>query len=93
MIDFYGMGSPNVLKVAILLEELGLEYRSHRVGVMNGENFEAEFLKLNPIAKVPVIVDHNGAGSDQPIFESGAILIYLAETYHSPLLPASGNQR
>ncbi len=93
MIDFYGMGSPNVLKVAILLEELGLEYRSHRVGVMSGENFSADFLKLNPIAKVPVIVDHDGAGPAQPIFESGAILIYLAETYNSPLFPTSGNQR
>lgn len=93
MIDFYGMGSPNVLKVAIMLEELGLEYRSHRVGVLNGENFKPDFLKLNPIAKVPVIIDHDGAGPDQPLFESGAILIYLAETYESELLPAEGHDR
>ncbi|MFK8020498.1 MAG: glutathione S-transferase family protein [Pseudomonadales bacterium] len=93
MIDFYGMGSPNVLKVAIMLEELGLEYRSHRIGVLSGENYDPEFLRLNPIAKVPVIVDHDGAGPEQPLFESGAILIYLAETYESELLPSTGNER
>ncbi len=93
MIDFYGMGSPNVFKVAIMLEEAGLEYRTHHVRVLNGENYDSTFLALNPIAKVPVIVDHDGAGSDQPLFESGAILIYLAETYKPELLPASGHDR
>ncbi|MBA3055721.1 MAG: glutathione S-transferase family protein [Sphingomonadales bacterium] len=93
MIDFYGTGSPNVFKVAIMLEEAGLEYRTHYVGVLNGDNFTPEFLALNPIAKVPVIIDHAGAGPDQPIFESGAILIYLAETYLPELLPAAGHDR
>lgn len=93
MIDLYGMGSPNVLKVAIMLEELGLEYRGHRVGVLNGENYKDEFLKLNPIAKVPVLTDHNAGGLQQPLAESGAILIYLAETYQSDLLPVTGSQR
>lgn len=93
MIDFYGMGSPNVFKVAIMLEEAGLAYRTHHVRVLHGENYDPAFLALNPIAKVPVIVDHDGAGPDQPIFESGAILIYLAETYKPELFPASGPQR
>lgn len=93
MIDFYGMGSPNVFKVAIMLEEAGLSYRTHHVRVLNGENYDPAFLALNPIAKVPVIIDHDGAGPDQPIFESGAILIYLAETYKPELLPATGHDR
>ena len=94
MIDFYGMaGSPNVLKVAIMLEEAGLEYRTHAVRVMSGENYDPAFLALNPIAKVPVIVDQNGVGTDHPLFESGAILIYLAETYRPELLPAAGPAR
>jgi GST-like protein len=93
MIDFYGMISPNVYKVAIMLEEVGLAYRKYPVGVMNGENHKPAFLTLNPIAKVPVIVDHDGARPQQPIFESGAILIYLAETYKPELFPASGNER
>lgn len=93
MIDFYGMGSPNVYKVAIMLEEARLEYRTHHVRVLNGENYDPAFLALNPIAKVPVIVDHDGAGPNQPIFESGAILIYLAETYKPELFPAAGPER
>jgi GST-like protein len=93
MIDFYGTHSPSVLKVAIMLEEIGLAYKGHHVGVLQGANYDPTFLALNPLAKVPVIVDHDGAGKDHPIFESGAILIYLAETYGSPLLPAAGGAR
>lgn len=94
MIDFYGMGgSPNVLKVAIMLEEAGLDYRMHSVRVLNGEGRDPAFLALNPLAKVPVIVDHDGIGPSQPLFESGTILIYLAETYKPELLPASGHAR
>jgi GST-like protein len=93
MIDFYGVGSPNVLKVAIMLEEAGLDYRVHGISVVNGDNYEPAFLALNPLAKVPVIVDHDGAAQGQPLFESGAILVYLAETYKPELFPASGPQR
>ncbi|HET9630178.1 MAG TPA: glutathione S-transferase N-terminal domain-containing protein [Novosphingobium sp.] len=93
MIDLYGSGSPNVLKVAIMLEELGLPYRMIYVPPHIGANYDPAFLALNPLAKVPVIVDHDGAGAEQPIYESGAILIYLAETYQSPLLPSSGPGR
>ena len=80
MIKLYGMGSPNVVKVYIALEELGLPYEVAPVDVFTGQQFDADFLKLNPNAKVPVIVDPNGpGGKPYTCFESGAILLYLAE--------------
>jgi GST-like protein len=80
MIKLYGMGSPNVVKVFIALEELGLPYEVAPVDVFTGKQFDAEFLKLNPNAKVPVIVDSEGpGGKPSTCFESGAILLYLAE--------------
>jgi GST-like protein len=80
MIDLYGMGSPNVVKVNIALEELELPYRVHPLDVFGGKQFSAEFVKLNPNAKVPVIVDREGpGGKPYTVFESGAILLYLAE--------------
>jgi GSH-dependent disulfide-bond oxidoreductase len=93
MIDLYGMLSPNVIKIALMLEEIGRPYTMHHVRCLQGENFTPEFLALNPVAKVPVIVDHDKAGVEQPIFESGAILMYLAETYESSLLPTQGPAR
>ena len=80
MIALYGMGSPNVVKVYIALEEMGLPYEVKPVDVFSGAQFDADFLKLNPNAKVPVIVDPHGP-HDKPYtcFESGAILMYLAE--------------
>jgi len=80
MIELYGMGSPNVVKIYIALEELDLPYTVHPVDVFTGKQFDSQFLKLNPMAKVPVITDSEGPGS-KPItlFESGAILLYLAE--------------
>jgi GST-like protein len=80
MITLYGMGSPNVVKIYIALEELGLPYEVAPVDVFTGKQFDAEFLKLNPLAKVPVIVDSEGpGGKPYTCFESGAILLYLAE--------------
>ncbi len=80
MITLYGMGSPNVVKVYIALEELGLPYTVEPVDVFSGKQFDAAFLKLNPNAKVPVIVDPDGpGGKSYTLFESGAILLYLAE--------------
>lgn len=93
MIDLYGMGSPNVTKVALMLEEAGLAYDMHHVSVMRGENHRPDFLALNPVAKVPVIVDRPDGKPAQPVFESGAILIYLAETYAPALLPPGGPGR
>ena len=81
MIDLYAMGSPNVVKIYIALEEMGLPYTVHPVDVFGEAQFDPEFLKLNPNAKVPVIIDHDGgpAGKPYTVFESGAILLYLAE--------------
>jgi len=80
MITLYGMGSPNVVKVYIALEELGLAYTVAPVDVFTGKQFDADFLALNPNAKVPVIVDTDGpGGKPYTCFESGAILLYLAE--------------
>jgi GSH-dependent disulfide-bond oxidoreductase len=80
MIDLYGMGSPNVVKIYIALEELELPYSVHPIDVFSGQQFSAEFEKLNPNAKVPVIVDHEGpGGKPYTVFESGAILLYLGE--------------
>lgn len=80
MIDFYAMGSPNVVRVYIALEELGLPYTVHPVDVFGGSQFDEKFRRLNPNAKVPVIVDGEGPdGKPYTVFESGAILLYLAE--------------
>src|ERR1700736_3668162 len=80
MIDLYAMGSPNVVKVYIALEEMGLPYTVHPVDVFGEGQFKPEFLRLNPVAKVPVITDHDGpGGTPYTLFESGAILLYLAE--------------
>jgi GST-like protein len=80
MITLYGMGSPNVVKIYIALEELALPYTVEPVDVFTGKQFDAAFLKFNPNAKVPVIVDPDGpGGKSYTCFESGAILLYLAE--------------
>jgi GST-like protein len=91
VIELHGMSSPNVRKVGILLEEFGLDYTLHHVAVFRGDQFEPSFLAMNPLAKVPVLVDR-ARGDGQPVIESGAILIYLAETYGG-FLPPSGMGR
>src|SRR5579863_10165158 len=92
MIDVYGMSTPNAVKITIMLEELGLPYRQHHVNVFAGEQHAGEFLRISPNNKVPAIVDRDGPdGTALPVFESGAILIYLAEK--SGLLPPRGAAR
>jgi len=91
MIELYGMQSPNVHKVGIMLEELGLEYQLKHVAVFRGDQFAAEFQALNPLNKVPVLIDGQ-RGEGRPVIESGAILIYLAETY-GDLMPQTGMDR
>lgn len=90
MYQLYAFATPNNVKVAIALEELGLPYQLHSVNVRKGEQKTAEFLALNPNGKVPVLVD-NQAG-DFVLTESAAILVYLAEK-HGALLATSGVQR
>ena len=81
MIDFYFWTTPNGYKVLLFLEEAGIAYRIVPVNISKGEQFEPEFLKVSPNNKMPAIVDRspNGIGGPIPIFESGAILLYLAE--------------
>lgn len=80
MIDFYYDLTPNGRKVHMALEELGLPYEVHWVAVKQGEQFTEEFARINPNSKIPAIVDRDGPGGKPiRIFESGAILHYLAE--------------
>ncbi len=74
MLKFYFNGSPNPTKVALFLEEAGLPYEAIAVDTRKGDQFKADFLKVNPNAKVPAIVD-----GDTTVFDSNAILLYLAE--------------
>lgn len=93
MIDLYAMGSPNVVKIYLALEEMGLPYKVIPIDVFGGDQFKAEFTRLNPSAKVPVIVDSEGPGGrPYTVFESGAILIYLAEKT-GQFLATSGPER
>ncbi|WP_193369611.1 glutathione S-transferase family protein [Pelagibius marinus] len=79
MIDFYYAPTPNGWKVAILLEELGLPYTTHLLKLAEGDQFKPEFLAISPNAKMPAIVDHDVEGDPVSVFESGAIMLYLAE--------------
>jgi GST-like protein len=93
MLQLYGGSSPNVKKVSILLEELELAHEYRQVFVWQGENYSAEFTRLNPMRKIPVLVDPAGPdGKPCTVFESGAILIYLAEK-SGRFLPRDGAER
>lgn len=93
MIDLYAFPTPNSIKVPILLEELGVEYRYHPVNVRAGEQKTPEHLARNPNGKVPVIVDPEGpGGAPITVGESGAILLYLSEK-HGRFIPADGQAR
>ena len=80
MIELYTWGTPNGRKVSVMLEEVGLPYRVHAIDISKGDQFKPDFIALNPNSKIPAISDPDGPGG-KPIqlFESGAILIYLAE--------------
>jgi GST-like protein len=79
MIELLGMGSPNVVKVILMLEETELAYGVRRIDVITGEQHEEAFRRHNPNGKVPVLIDPDGSAGAITVFESGAILIYLAE--------------
>ena len=76
MIDLYSANTPNGKKISIMLEEIGFDYKVIKVDINNGEQFKDEFKKISPLSKIPVIIDQN---KNKTIFESGAILMYLAE--------------
>ncbi len=79
-LQLYSLPTPNGVKISIMLEECGLPYEAHRVSFDTGDQFTPEFLSLNPNNKIPAILDPHGPGGEpMPLWESGAILIYLAE--------------
>jgi GST-like protein len=93
MIDLYTWGTPNGKKASIMLEEVGLAYDIHPVNLGQGDQFKAEYLAINPNNKIPAIVDTDGPGGKPfTLFESGAILMYLAEK-SGKLWPADTRQR
>ncbi|TNF33169.1 MAG: glutathione S-transferase family protein [Deltaproteobacteria bacterium] len=93
MIDLYSYPTPNGKKVSVALEELELPYRAHLVDIQRGAQFEPDFLAISPNNKIPAIVDSEGPdGAPLALFESGAILLYLAEKA-GRLLPTSARER
>jgi GSH-dependent disulfide-bond oxidoreductase len=93
MIDLYTWGTPNGRKVSIMLEEVGLPYTVHKIDIGKGDQFKPEFVAINPNSKIPAIVDTDGPdGRPMTVFESGAILIYLAEKT-GKLMPAAPRPR
>ena len=94
MIDLYTWGTPNGRKVSVMLEELGLAYNVHEVDISKGDQHKPEFLEISPNNKIPGIVDSDGPGGEPiKMFETGAILIYLAEKTGSGLLPKDPRER
>ncbi len=92
-IEFYTWNTPNGRKISVALEEMGLAYNTHPVNIGKNEQFEPGFLKISPNNRIPAIVDPEGLdGKPISVFESGAILIYLAEKT-GKFLPADSRQR
>ena len=79
MIDLFSSDTPNGKKISILLEEIGCDYKVTKIDLSKDDQFKSDFKKISPFSKIPVIVDHE---NEKSIFESGAILIYLAEKYN-----------
>ncbi|NWG70876.1 MAG: glutathione S-transferase N-terminal domain-containing protein [Parvularculaceae bacterium] len=93
VLQLYTLGTPNGHKVSIALEEIGLAYEAHRVAFETNDQFTPEFLSLNPNNKIPAILDPDGPGGEPlPLWESGAILLYLAEKT-GKLMPADPARR
>ena len=79
MIELYSWQTSNGRKASIMLEELGMEYEVHPIDISRGEQFTPAYIALNPNSKIPTIVDRDAAGGPYTVFESGAILMYLAD--------------
>ena len=92
-LQLYGLPTPNGVKVSIMLEEIGLPYEPHTIDIGKNETWTPEFLSLNPNGKIPAIIDPDGPGGKPlGLFESGAILVYLAEKT-GKLLPTDPAER
>jgi GSH-dependent disulfide-bond oxidoreductase len=92
VIELFTYETPNGQKASIMLEEVGLPYSVHNVNLMKGEQRDPDFLRISPNNKVPAIVDDDSADGRTSVFESGAILVYLAEKT-GRLLPSGGRAR
>jgi GST-like protein len=92
MLRFYGWATPNSQRVSIMLEECGLGYAVTAVNIRAGEQFAPAILALNPYGKIPILVEPRGEAPPLVLFESGAILLHLAER-HGVLLPPPGDAR
>ncbi len=92
-LQLYSLATPNGQKAGIALEELGLDYEAHRIDIMKNDQFDPDFVKLNPNSKIPTLLDPKGP-DDKPIaiMESGAILLYLARKA-GKLLPETPRQK
>ena len=77
MIELFSSDTPNGKKISIMLEEIGFNYKVTKLDLYQGDQFKSEFKKISPFSKIPAIIDHSN--NNQAVFESGAILIYLAE--------------
>ena len=77
MIDLFSSDTPNGKKISIMLEEIGYEYAVKKIDLSKGDQFKEDFKKISPFSKIPAIIDHSN--NKESVFESGAILIYLAE--------------
>ena len=92
-LQLYSLNTPNGVKVSIMLEETGLPYEPHMIDIAKNETWTAEFLSLNPNGKIPAIIDPDGPGGKPlALFESGAILLYLADKT-GKLIPADRARR
>jgi len=93
LLQLYSFATPNGVKVSIMLEEIGLPYEAHTVSIMQDDQKSPEFLALNPNGKIPAIIDPDGPdGRPLGLFESGAILVYLADKT-GKLIPADPRER
>ncbi len=94
MIHFYSWNTSNGKKISVMLEELGLDYEFHPINISKDEQFAPDFLEISPNNRIPAIVDTDGPGGESiSVFESGAILIYLAEKAKSNMLPTDPRKR
>ena len=91
MIELLTADTPNGKKISIMLEEIGLKYKVTKINIYKDEQFKTEFRKISPFSKIPVIIDHDN--NKEASFESGAILLYLAEISGGKFLPQDSLKR
>eukprot|EP01010_Urceolus_cornutus_P000875 NODE_1381_length_941_cov_341.170404_g1064_i0.p1 GENE.NODE_1381_length_941_cov_341.170404_g1064_i0~~NODE_1381_length_941_cov_341.170404_g1064_i0.p1 ORF type:complete len:290 (-),score=96.41 NODE_1381_length_941_cov_341.170404_g1064_i0:70-885(-) len=91
-LQLYSLGTPNGVKVTVLLEELGVDYDAWTINIMDLDQFKSGFVDINPNSKIPALLDYSVEGAPQRVFESGSIMFYLAEKY-GKFIPKDPRQR